>query len=70
MKKPTVKFNSNGESGNVFFVLGLCQKALRKENRIADYNTMRDRVFAASSYFDAIKIMREYVNLVDNDGEI
>ncbi|MFI3167121.1 MAG: hypothetical protein R3Y32_03285 [Bacillota bacterium] len=70
MKKPIVLIYSKGESGNTFHILGLCQKQLRKQRRINDYNEMRDRVFDSKSYANALKIIREYVDLVDMDGEV
>jgi len=53
-------FTQRGEAGN----------ALRKQRRINDYNTMRDRVFASGSYAEALEIIREYVDLVDLDGMV
>lgn len=68
MKKEKVEFSSSGESGNIYCIIGLVQRALRKQQRITDYNTMRDRVFESQSYADALAIIREYVDLVDMDG--
>ncbi|MFI3167516.1 MAG: hypothetical protein R3Y32_05275 [Bacillota bacterium] len=70
MNKPIVIIYSKGDSGNTFHILGLCQKQLRKLHRINDYNEMRDRVFDSKSYADALKIIREYVDLVDMDCEV
>lgn len=44
IKKPTVEFESCGESGNIYFILGLVAGALRKQQRIQDYNDCRERV--------------------------
>lgn len=67
-KRPTVKFTSSGESGNIHHILALCGRELQKQRRITDYNTMRDRVFDSRSYREALAIVREYVNLIDVDG--
>ena len=68
MNKATVTFRSRGPSGNIYWIIGEAGNALKKQRRIADYNTMRDRVFASGSYAEALEIIREYVDLVDLDG--
>lgn len=68
IRKPTVEFASCGESGNIHFVLGLVRNALRKQQRIQDYNDCRERVLNSDSYKTALGIIREYVELVDLDG--
>lgn len=70
MNKPTVHFNSRGESGNIYWILGAVRTALRKQRRITEYNDLRDRVFASGSYQEALAIIREYVDLIDDDGEV
>lgn len=67
MKKPTVHFNSRVESGNIFWILGAVKTALRKQRRITEYNNLRDRVFASGSYQEALAIIREMVDLIDDD---
>lgn len=68
MKKERVEFDSNGPSGNIYHILGLVQRALKKQQRITDYNTMRDRVFECKSYKNSLEVIREYVDLVDMQG--
>jgi hypothetical protein len=63
-----IHFHSCGSSGNIFAILGIVSNAMRSQRRICDYNTMRDRVFAAKSYHAALSIIREYVDLIDDDG--
>ena len=70
MNKPTVHFHSCGESGNIFWILVAVKTALRKQRRIADYNNLRDRVTASGSYNEALAIIREYVDLIDDDGHL
>ena len=67
MKKPEVHFRSGGESGNIYFILGLVRDALRKQRRITDYNNLRDRVLHSGSYAEALRIIRETVSLIDDD---
>ena len=64
-----IQFQSTKESGNIFWILGAASAELKKQRRITDFNVMRDRVFEASSYDDALAIIREYVELVDLDGK-
>ena len=66
--KGKVEFHSCGASGNIFQLLAMCQGVLRRQNRIIDYNTMRDSVFESESYEDALKVIAEYVELIDLDG--
>lgn len=63
--KPTVIFDSKGASGNIYAILGMVQAVMRKLRRYTDFNTLRDRVFEAKSYEDALTIIREYVRLID-----
>ena len=66
--KPTLRFNSSGESGNIFFILGMVAAALHKQRRITDYNNLRDKVIESGSYAEALKEIRRIVDLIDDDG--
>lgn len=66
--KPKITFHSSGKSGNIFFILGMVSTALHKQQRVADFNSMRERVLASKSYEDALAVVREYVDLIDEDG--
>jgi len=68
MEKPKIAFHSAGRSGNIFFILGMVSTALHEQQRIADFNEMRDRALEAKSYEDALAVIREYVDLKDEDG--
>lgn len=65
MYKPTINFDSRGPSGNIFHILGMVRNALSKQRRITDYNKCWERVQASHSYEEALKIIREYVELID-----
>lgn len=65
MKKATVIFDSRGSSGNIYYIVGKARDELRKQRRITDFNTMRDRVFESHSYVEALDIIKEYVDLID-----
>ena len=64
-----IYFNSSGPTGNIFAILGTVSAVMKKQRRITEYNTMRDRVFEAKSYEEALAIIREYVELTDLDNK-
>lgn len=70
MSKPTIYFSKEAESGNIFYLLGMVQKAMRKQNRLDAFNSLRDRVFASGSYEEALRILREEADLVCIDEEL
>lgn len=65
MEKPIVEYDLRGESGNIFFILARTKEELRKQKRIQDYNECWERVQASKSYPEALKIISEYVTLVE-----
>ena len=65
MDRPTIYFDRSGPSGNIYAILGAVSQALRKQRRYTDFNTLRDRVFEAKSYEEALQIIGETVNLVE-----
>lgn len=67
-KKTKVYFDSQGESGNIYHILGQVGNALRKEQRIIEFNEIRDKVFASKSYKEALENIREHVDLIDKSG--
>ena len=69
MEKPTIHFSSRHESGNIFFILALVRREMQKQRRITDYNNLRDRVTRSHDDREALAIIRETGNLIDDDGE-
>ena len=69
MTTPIIYFYSRTESGNIFHILGLVRREMQKQHRITEYNNLRDRVTSSGSYFEALAIIREYVDLHDLDEE-
>ena len=63
--RPTIEYNSRGETGNIFWIVAALLREMRKRRIIAEYNDIRARVFAASSYKEALKIIGEVADLVD-----
>ena len=62
--KPIIEYDPDGHTGNIFWILGEANKIMRNQCRIIDYNDLRDRVFEAQSYEDALAIISEEVTLV------
>ena len=60
-----IYFNRNGETGNIFYIMGFASRMLKSEGRAEDAETMRERVAQQESYEDALKVIREYVDLID-----
>jgi len=59
--KPKVRLV--GTDGNIFSLLGLCSRALKKAGRLEEAKAMQERVFKAGSYEQALAIMGEYVEI-------
>lgn len=69
MNKPELRYDSRGETGNIYWILGELSSIMRRENRISVYNEIRDRVFKAQSYQEALEIIGEVVTLIDEYKE-
>ena len=52
-----------GENGNVFNIVGICARALKRANQNEKVVEMQNRVFASGSYKEALAIMMEYVDM-------
>ena len=59
--KPVAKFS--GQDGNVFGLIAITSRALKNNGQDKEAKEMTDRVFASSSYADALSIMGEYVTI-------
>ena len=60
-KKPVVQLV--GQDGNVFNLIGICSRALKKAGRMEEAKAMQQRVFSCGSYTEALSIMSEYVEI-------
>jgi len=60
-KKPVVRLS--GMNGNVFVLLGACSTALRRAGQGDQANELRQKVFAAGSYDEALQLMMQYVDV-------
>lgn len=65
MNKPELRYDSRGETGNIYWILGELSRIMRSQNQISVYNEIRDRVFKAQSYQEALEIIGEVVTLID-----
>lgn len=65
MERPTIYYDRRGPSGNIHAILGAVSQALRKQRRYTDFNILRDRVFEAGSYEEALRIIEETVDLLE-----
>jgi len=66
-QKAVIHFQSRHSSGNIYWILGAVRTQMQKERRIADYNNAWERV-QQTDYAGALTILRELVDLVDDDG--
>ncbi len=60
-RKPVVQLV--GQDGNVFNLVGICSRALKKAGLRENAKTMQERVFKSGSYEEALSIMGEYVHI-------
>ena len=65
MDRPTIYFDRSGPSGNIYAILAAVSQALRRQRRYTEFNNLRDRVFEAQSYEEALQIIGETVDLVE-----
>ena len=68
MTRPEIHFASRHSSGNIFVILGLVREALRKQRRYTEFNDLMDRVQQQMDYKSALDVIREKVDLIDDDG--
>lgn len=61
MEKPTVELI--GQNGNVFNLLGICSKALKRAGQADKAKEMSQKVMSCGSYDEALQIMMEYVEI-------
>lgn len=70
MEKPIIRYNSRVESGNIFWILrALCDECKRRGESPTVYKEMQERVFASGSYKEALAIIGEKVNLIDESED-
>lgn len=58
-----------GQNGNIFNLVGIAARTLREHDLKDQAKEMSDRVFASGSYYEALNIIGEYVNITDSEAE-
>lgn len=61
----TVVYNSKGPEGNIFAVLAKARTLMKSQGRLDAYNEMQSQVTSSSSNREAMKIIDQYVTLID-----
>ena len=56
-----------GQDGNVFNLVGIASRTLRRNGMAGQAKEMTDRVFASGSYHEALNIIGEYANITSVD---
>ena len=59
--KPTVKLS--GQDGNVFNLIAICSRELKRAGLNDEAKTMTEEIFASGSYDEALQIMMNYVDV-------
>lgn len=67
-KKAEIHFRSRHETGNIYWIMGAVRDQMRRESRHTDWNNAYERIGNSHSYEEALAILRELVDLVDDDG--
>lgn len=66
MKKPVLKYDSRGPSGNIYWILGQVKRILQQQGRKEAYDALWARIDTeARSYKEALEIIGEEVELID-----
>ena len=61
--KKKVKVRLMGQDGNVFNLLGICVRALKKAGQDAAAKELAEKVMASDSYDSALQLMMTYVDV-------
>lgn len=69
MEKPVIRYNSRGETGNIYYILAMVRNELSKQRRITEYNNLWSKVQLSGSYEEALKHIKEVVTLIDEFNE-
>ncbi|HBH94409.1 MAG TPA: hypothetical protein DDX91_01560 [Ruminococcaceae bacterium] len=56
-----------GEDGNIFHLVGIAAKTLKRNGMSAEASEMTEKVFGSGSYEEALGIIGEYVNITSVD---
>lgn len=56
-----------GEDGNIFHIVGIAARTLKRNGLSEQASEMTDKVFKSGSYEEALGIIGEYVNITSVD---
>lgn len=56
-----------GEDGNIFNLIGIAARTLKRNGMSAEASEMTDRIYKSGSYEEALGIIGEYVNITSVD---
>ena len=59
-----------GEDGNIFHLVGIAAKTLRRNGMSTEATEMSTRIFNSGSYEEALGIIGEYVNITSVDEPV
>lgn len=57
-----------GQDGNIFNLVGIASRTLKRNGMYEESKAMSDRVFSSHSYDEALNIIGEYVEITDEAG--
>lgn len=66
MEKP--KCALIGKDGNIFNLVGLASRTLKQHGMQKEAKEMCDKVYSSHSYYEALNIIGEYVDVTDDRG--
>ncbi len=56
-----------GQNGNIYNLVGIAAKTLKRNGLSAEVSEMTEKVFGSGSYDEALGIIGEYVNITSVD---
>ncbi len=56
-----------GQNGNIYNLVGIAAKTLRRNGMSTEASEMTEKVFGSGSYDEALSIIGEYVNITSVD---
>ena len=59
-----IKVELIGEDGNIFNLVGITIKALERNGQKEKAKEMRNKVFKAKNYEEALKVISDYVEII------
>lgn len=61
--KTGVKVKLLGQDGNVFGLLGICVRELKRAGFVGEAMELQNKVFSAGSYDEALRLFMEYCDV-------